>query len=267
MARRQASPSRLPLTAHSALSSWPKGHRSTTTGFTLIELLVVIAIIAILAALLLPALKNSRDLARRMQCMSSIRQFGLALKIYVNDNGIYPPTTNHGQTGPNLRAALTPSYMNAIPVCPSLRVTAAARAANVTEASNGSYGVNMYLLQCGNPPDPMWPTRVGVLYPDDAKMPMILETGGLGATGAWTHQNQALNGVFGAFQITQGRNHGGGNMLNFVFVDGHAECLKTYPLNPLYPANPDSLFEVYGRYGKYGSHFMLNSGAYDAAYP
>jgi len=71
----------------------------TERGFTLIELLVVIAVIAVLMGILLPSLSMARMHAKRVVSTSNLRQIGLAMELYTQDNQGFFPETSHGLTG------------------------------------------------------------------------------------------------------------------------------------------------------------------------
>lgn len=117
---------------------------STFNGFTLIELLIVIVIISILASLLLPVLSKAKSSARTIHCMNNLRQVGLALGLYLNNETKYPL----GHTGDGLgnwQRTLSPLASSNIFFCSEkvrLREDSAERFGLTSSLTFGVFGYN-----------------------------------------------------------------------------------------------------------------------------
>lgn len=134
--------------------------------FSLIELLVVMMIVAILAGLLLPAVRTVKEVAARTKCQASLRQVGFAMFGYLSDNeGMLPPVNDHSRSPPTEWLSLISPYAEAerfgggapgwgtyasgtvLTGCPKLKVT--------WSGPNRGYAMNRGLIPGGNDETPV----------------------------------------------------------------------------------------------------------------
>lgn len=210
--------------------------RNRWVAFTLIELLVVVAIIAILAAMLLPALRGARDSAKRARCMSNLKQIGQATILYTDDNANLFPT--YGQVNVLLRSYLGYSsnftltaHKESVYYCPAASGKPPASVVSGPERElGGAFPVSLPVYTYGY----NYNLHGGSIYGLTINKISLVSSASLVPWAADTIVDDRYDNTYwtripayrhGGSGNAYGADKSGGNGFNVAFVDGHVEWL------------------------------------------
>ena len=197
--------------------------------FTLVELLVVIAIIAILSAILLPALAKCKDKAREIACVNQLKQLDLGVVMYADDNADYIPPGRHSASWPTNIGwgdiLCAGGYVNTNPsmvpgnifICPADTLHAFKMTAGKVYSN---YGINSTIFADGAFNAPL--TKIGRIK-KPSLCSMMMDSNGT-ADGFYLAGHLIV-----AKPEILGYRHSG--KMNVLYVDGHVES-GVYLLNP-----------------------------------
>ncbi|MBI4023434.1 MAG: prepilin-type N-terminal cleavage/methylation domain-containing protein [Verrucomicrobia bacterium] len=212
------------------------------TAFTLIELLLVVAIISLLAALLLPALKAAKESAHSAKCVSNLRQIGLGINLYADENdGLLPRHVGaglgqiwHQRLSPYVNAPVTNIYTDlttTVFTCPSHK----------EKQVNGAYGLRLSYGMVYAYLDDKY--RLG-FYDGTADYKVRLADFRRPAEAALLGENNNYYRFLYHIDTILYRQFRHKNGMNFLFADGHSRYMSKGEIDRKYLSGSDPL--LYG---------------------
>ena len=268
--------------------------RRSAFGFTLVELLVVVAIIAVLIALLLPAVQKARGAARRIMCSSNLNQIGLAIHNYESANRVFPSSSTNVLPSRWQSNPRDPGFSWCVSILPFLEETPLhdsinfdASCLSIDNRTASTTVVSVFRCPSYDGPDysrARTYIQSGSSESGDASVFAIGNYVAIGATDIeelWhaedstklgpicpkceTTVKEVKDGLSNTFLITESRESG-----MRVWIDGRIGAFTTLPKNrsdrhslnysPYYPSNPEAEFGPSSTHTS-GAHHVFGDGS------